>query len=60
MELNVLKNIPADLKNPQLTHELLTKDVYAKTLGIEWNSHFDHFHLTVAELPQLETLVNKF
>ena len=30
-----------------------------KTLGIQWNSHLDHFRLTVAEFPESKNLTKR-
>ena len=34
-------------------------DQYTKTLGIEWNSNSDHFHLTVSTLPPLKDITKR-
>ena len=32
---------------------------YTKTLGIQWNAHMDHFHLTVSKLPATNDVTNR-
>ena len=58
-ELKVLEHIAPELRQQNSIHTLSDSDEYAKTLGIEWNSKLDHFHLTVAELPQQERLTKR-
>ena len=55
----VLQHVSPQLKDAQTTHLLPDPDEYIKTLGIEWNASLDHFRLTVAELPTLESLTKR-
>ena len=32
---------------------------YMKTLGIEWNTVMDHFHLAIAKLPPLDNVTKR-
>ena len=59
-ELTVLKHIPPDLKDPQLTQAIPNPSEYTKTLGIEWNASMDLFRVTVAKLPPLEHVSKRF
>ena len=55
----VLQNISPELRDSQLLQLLPTNDEYTKTLGIEWSAKKDHFRLTVAKPPPLETLTKR-
>ncbi len=48
---SVLQHIKPELRDAQSTLSLSNPDEYMKTLGIEWNSTFDQFRLSVADLP---------
>ena len=37
----VLNSIPMELQDPQIVHSISDTINYTKTLGIEWNRHFD-------------------
>ena len=52
----VLAHIPPELRESQVVNALPCAEDYSKTLGLEWNSHLDHFRLTVSELPNLGSL----
>ena len=47
----VSQHIPSELKDTHPTQALPSPDEYTKTLGIEWNTTTDHFHLTITDLP---------
>ena len=32
---------------------------YTKTLGLEWNTNMDHFHVMIANLPPLKTVTKR-
>ena len=55
----VLNSIPMELQDPQIVHSISDTINYTKTLGIEWNRHFDHFRLTIAKLPPLESITKR-
>ena len=55
----VLQNISPELRDSQPLQLLPTNDEYTKTLGIEWSAKKDHFRLTVAKPPPLETLTKR-
>ena len=50
----VLELIPEELKDTQSLCTLPDEGGYTKTLGVEWNTVMDHFHLKVAELPPID------
>lgn len=54
-----MENVPAELKEKCSTQTLPSPEEYTKTLGIEWNAHHDHFRLTVADLPPLESITKR-
>ena len=58
-ESTVLQHIPPELREPQPMLQIPNPDVYTKTLGFEWNTNMDHFHLTVAELPPLQNITKR-
>ena len=58
-ETSVLKRIPPDLLDSNFTYVISDAEEYTKTLGLEWNPKLDHFRLTVADLPPLESLYNQ-
>ena len=55
----VLKQLSPDLLDTQSNHVIPGPDEYTKTLGIAWNAHHDHFRLTVANLPPLESITKR-
>ena len=58
-ELAVLKRIDPGVRD---SYEVLTisgSKEYAKTLGFEWNTTFDHFRLTVNNLSTPETITKR-
>ena len=48
---SVLKTLPPELKATEMSCTLPDPNEYVKTLGIEWNSTYDHFRLTIADWP---------
>ena len=58
-DATVLDSISSELRDSQSSHLLPTDDEYKKTLGIEWNASKDHFRLTVADQPPIETLTKR-
>ena len=58
-DATVLDSISSELRDSQSSHLLPTDDEYKKTLGIEWNASKDHFRLTVANQPPIETLTKR-
>lgn len=55
-ESAVLQYISPDLLDFNSTYVISDPDEYTKTLGFEWKTNMDHFHLTVADLPPLESV----
>lgn len=57
-EPSVLQHIDPDLRAARCAILISDPESYTKTLhvGIEWNSSYDHFRLTVADLPQVNGL----
>ena len=58
-EPKVLQHISPDLQDSRVTHLIADPGEYTKTLGVEWNAHFDHFRLTVSQLPPLENITKR-
>ena len=52
----VLQHVSPELKDSQSMQLIPDPDEYTKTLGIQWNANMDHFRLTVAELPPIESI----
>ena len=55
----MLAHIPPELSESQVVNALPCAEDYSKTLGLEWNSHLNHFRLTVSELPHLGSLTKR-
>ena len=55
----VLQHLPSKLKDTQSTHALPSPDKYTKTLGIEWNTTTDQFHLSISELPPIDCITKR-
>ena len=56
----VLQFIPEELHDSQTSMTISdTKDLYTKTLGIEWNSVMDHFRLDVSNYLPLDVLTKR-
>ena len=51
-ESSVLEHVDPNLKKFKSIHSFPHVEEYTKTLGMEWNSHMDHFCLTVSPPPQ--------
>ena len=49
---SVLESISTDLRKSDSSQ-------YTKTLGVEWNSSTDHFHVKVTELPPIECMTKR-
>ena len=49
----VLQHIPSELKDSQTMHTITEVETYTMMFGIEWNTNFEHFRLTIADLPPL-------
>ena len=47
---SVLESIFIYLRDPQATVILSDSEQYIKTLGMEWNTSSDHFHVSITEL----------
>ena len=56
----VLEHIPPDLRDQQSVCQITESVEYTKTLGVEWNAASDHFRLTVASLPPIDTVTKRF
>lgn len=52
----VMELIPDEIKDPRHLCTLPDDGGYTKTLGIEWNTVMDHFHLKIAELPHVDNI----
>ena len=50
---------PVDPKESHSLFALPESTEYTKTLGIEWNTMTDHFHLTIAKLPSLDNVTKR-
>lgn len=55
-DLTVPEHINPELCDQRSIHMFSDPDEYAKTLGVEWNSSLDRFHLIVSGLPPHEEL----
>ena len=56
----VLQAIFPELRESKEVHSISTSEQdYTKTLGLEWNTTSDTFHLTVSELPQSEVVTKR-
>ena len=55
----VLQNLSPELKDSQPVQMLPASDQYTKTLGIAWNAKGDHFRLTIADPPPLESITKR-
>ena len=53
----VLSSISPELLDMHSTHQMPSPKEYTKTLGVEWNSHSDHFRLTIASLPSMDNVM---
>ena len=47
----VLESIEPELRDSEDTHHISDRRENTKTLGLEWNTHLDEFHIAVNELP---------
>ena len=54
-EPRVLQHIKPELRDSQSFHPMPDPKDYTKMLGIEWNPGLDHFRMTIADLPSLDT-----
>ena len=50
-EASVLRDIPSELCECQNVHSISDVGSYTKTLGLEWNTTTDMFHLTISKSP---------
>ncbi len=55
----VLDHISHEMRDCQETHSIHDSDQQTKTLGFEWNTRSDHFHLTVASLPPIDCITKR-
>jgi len=58
-EPQVLQHISPEIRASKSVHLIPNPEEYTKTLGVEWNAGFDHFRLTVAEIPPLNTVTKR-
>lgn len=58
-EHSALQHLDPELRDIQPTLSLSNPDEYMKTLGIEWNSTFDQFRLTVADHPLINVMTKR-
>ena len=56
----MLKLIPEELRDPRAQCTLPSDSDYTKTLGVEWNTVLDHFHLKIAKLPPVDNVTKRF
>ena len=50
-EASVLQDVPLNLRGSQDAHPISDTDSYTKTLGLEWKTTTDMFHLTISDSP---------
>ena len=56
----VLQCIDPEQQDSQSVHIIMDPESeYTKTLGVEWNASLDHFRLSVANLPHLESVTKR-
>ena len=58
-EPQVLQHISPEIRDSRSVHLIPDPEEYTKTLGVEWNTGFDHFRLTVAEFPPLDKVTKR-
>ena len=58
-EAVVLQGISSELRDNQSLHSIPDPEEYTKTLGIQWNSHLDHFRLSVTKFPETECFTKR-
>lgn len=58
-EPSVLEHVPIELQDSHSLYLLPDPVEYTKTLGIEWNSSLDHFHLTISKLSTADTVTKR-
>ncbi len=56
---SVLDHISSEMRDCQETHGIQDSDQPTKTLGFEWNTRSDHFHLTIASLPPIDCITKR-
>ena len=56
---SVLESIAPELRDAQSTLPISSTEQYTKTVGLEWNSAYDQFRLTVSELLPIETMTKR-
>ena len=56
---SIIQRLPPDLRDSRSILSITESQGYTKTLGIEWNPTFDHFRLTINELPQCDNLTKR-
>lgn len=58
-DLEVLQHIPSELRDSHTIQEISDTDNFAKTLGIEWNTHEDCFCLSIGSTSLSDTLTKR-
>ena len=56
---SILDHIPPELRDCREVHNISDADQQTKTLCFLWNTQFDQFHLTVADLPSLDCITKR-
>ena len=46
-----MREVPTELKDPQVQCSIPDGSTYTKTLGIEWNTVLDQFRLAISAMP---------
>ena len=55
----VLDQVPPELRDNRELHSISDASAQTKTLGFEWNTQSDQFHLTIADLPSLDCVTKR-
>ncbi len=58
-EQRVIQDLPTELRDSKSTQTMPSSEEYTKTLGIQWNASKDHFKLTIASPPSLESITKR-
>ncbi len=59
MELKRISRARTNQSRTQEVHPISDVKDYTKTLGLEWNTSKDQFHLTVASLPTQQNITKR-
>ncbi len=58
-DVSVLQDVAPELRECRDVHSIADTNYYTKTLGLEWNTVTDQFHLTVSDLPATEVVTKR-